>query len=132
MYVVAAGSPLWPDETTAVGTVALAFVTVVAILVTLMITRQDRRNSAEDSTSERKDADARLERQISASVEQLQAERQAADARLERQIAASTEQLQAERQTADARLQAEHDSLQEREQLSEAYLEAYRKLNSKK
>jgi hypothetical protein len=37
---------LWPDATIAIGTVALAFVTLVTIIVTIVITRRDRRNAA--------------------------------------------------------------------------------------
>ena len=125
-------SPLWPDEMTAIGTVALAFVTLAAILVTLMITRRDRQNAISDSADERKAADDRVDRQISASAEQLQAERKAADDRLERQTSASAAQLELERTAADERLrrqieaaadeaQLERELAKDREQLAEAY-----------
>lgn len=39
---IADATPQWPAEWTAVGTVALAIVTVAAIITTILITKQDR------------------------------------------------------------------------------------------
>jgi hypothetical protein len=77
---------LWPDEMTAIGTVALAFVTFIAIIVTIVIARRDRRNAMADAQGERDAADARLDRQIAASASQLEAERAAADDRLQNSL----------------------------------------------
>jgi hypothetical protein len=111
MHIGAAGPPVWPDETTAIGTVALAFATFIAVIATILITRRDRENAAIDAKTEREIADARLDRQIEASASQLQVERSAADDRLQRQLDASVAQFQAER-----------EALREQNQLEEAYL----------
>jgi hypothetical protein len=111
VYLNAAAPPLWPDETTAIGTVTLACVTFVAIIVTIVITWRDRKNAVTDAERERTAADNRLNRQVEASAAQLQVERAAADARLQRQL-----------DTAAAQLQAEHDAAKDQEQLADAYL----------
>ena len=111
VHVLAAGPPLWPDEATAIGTIALAFLTFVAVVVTIAVTRKDRQNAVSDANIERGLADARLDRELAASGAQLQDERAAADQRLQRQLDASAQQLQDERAV-----------IEKREQLAEAYL----------
>jgi len=133
VHVLAAGPPLWPDEATAIGTIALAFLTFVAVVVTIAVTRKDRQNAVSDANIERGLADARLDRELAASGAQLQDERAAADQRLQRQLDASAQQLQDERAAADQRLQRQLDAsaqqlqderavIEKREQLAEAYL----------
>jgi hypothetical protein len=111
VHLNAAAPPLWPDETTAIGTIALALVTLAAIIVTIVITWRDRRNAVIDAERERTTADSRLNRQIEASAAHLQAERAAADDRLQKQLDAAATQLQ-----------AEHDAAREQQQLAESYL----------
>lgn len=110
VYLAARGSPLWPNEMTAIGTICLALVTLAAIIVTVVITRQDRQNTVSDALAERNAADDRLNRQIAVSATQLQSEREASDQRLQRQLDA-----------AEAQAQAERDAACEREQLMGAY-----------
>jgi hypothetical protein len=111
MHAYATGMPLWPDVATAIGTVILATATFVTLVVTVLITRQDRSNGVAAAKAEHEVADTRLDRQIASSASQLQAERAAADERLQRQLDASNAQFQAER-----------EARREQEQMSEAYL----------
>jgi hypothetical protein len=72
--LTAAALPLWPDETTAIGAVALAFVTLMAITVTIVITSQGRRRAVTDAERQRTAANDRLNRHMEASAAPLQAE----------------------------------------------------------
>ncbi len=107
---------------TAIGTVALAAVTVGVIIVTIIITKQDRQRAdgqlakerdrhEQEIVGERMSADERLAKQLAHSDIQLSLERAAADKRLADEISAANERLQQERQAA-----------QDREQWTEAYL----------
>lgn len=100
---LAAGTPLWPSELTAWGTLAVA---VVAVTVALF---------AEWRTSKR------LAKQQEKHDQEIAEERRLADERLRTQMEHSDQQLQHEREAADARLQEEHRIAREREQLNQAY-----------
>jgi hypothetical protein len=63
---------------TAIGTIALAVMTLAAVITTIIITTQDRASARTSLDQERAAADARLTRQLEHSDAQLQAERQAA------------------------------------------------------
>jgi type II secretory pathway pseudopilin PulG len=95
--VSAAAQPLWPGEWTAIGTLALAVVTLAAVMTTIIITMQDRRNAQTRLKEDRTRAAELLadERRYAAGV--LATERQAADDRLTRQLEHSEAQLRAER-----------------------------------
>jgi hypothetical protein len=96
---LAVGAPLWPAEWTAVGTVLLAFVTVGAVLTTIVITTQDRRR-----------ANKRLEDEQARHEGEVAEERRLANARLETQQKQSAEQFRTEQWR-----------MTEREQYTEAY-----------
>ena len=96
------------SDWTAIGTILLAIATFAAVVATVAITKQDRRNARTQVEAERTAADERLQRQIAASDAQLEAERKAANERLQRQLDASAAQLQDER-----------DAAREQEQLAE-------------
>lgn len=70
----AVGGTDW-DALTAVGTIALALVTLAAIVTTIVITGQDRTRAAAQLKAERTAADERLDRQLEHSAAQLRDER---------------------------------------------------------
>jgi hypothetical protein len=86
MTAIASG-PDWASVMTAIGTVALAAVTVGAIIATIVITKQDRQRGDKQLAEERALADKRLTEQLAHGDAQLADER-----------AHSAAQLQEERQ----------------------------------
>jgi len=74
--ILADATPQWPADWTAVGTVALAAVTVAAIITTIVITVQDRKRADKQLAGERAAADKRLADEIRAADERLRQERQ--------------------------------------------------------
>ncbi|HZS22450.1 MAG TPA: hypothetical protein VFA63_15900 [Pseudonocardiaceae bacterium] len=109
MKLIASG-PDWASVMTAVGTVALAVVTVVTIIVTIMITRQDRRRADKQLA----DSQTRHDKEIAE-------ERALADKRLANQLAHSDAQLADERAHSAAQLQEERQRARDLEQRGEAY-----------
>jgi hypothetical protein len=110
---LADGTPLWPSELTAWGTLAVA---VAAVLVALFgewrtskrLAQQQIRHEAE-ITEEHRLADQRLAEQ-----------EKAAEERLRTQMVHSDEQLRQEREAAETRLKEERDLALKREQYEEA------------
>ena len=79
---LAAGTPLWPAEWTAIGTLALAAVTVAAITSTIIITKQDRKRADEQRREEREHSAAMLREERDHAEEVRRRERQADNARI--------------------------------------------------
>ena len=93
----AAGGTNW-DGLTAIGTIALAVVTAVALGATILITRQDRTRAAGQLKDERAAADARLDRQLKASDKQLARQLEHSEV----QLRDAREHARCEQQEADA------------------------------
>lgn len=107
---LADATPLWPAEWTAVGTVALAAVTVAVIITTILITRQ-----------ERKRADQRLADERARHDQEIAEERAAADKRLADEIKAADERLKAQQEQSEEQFRTAQWRTTEREQYTEAY-----------
>jgi hypothetical protein len=118
---LAAAAPLWPDEWTAVGTVALAAVTFLSILSTIVITVKDRKRADTRLATERDRHDKEIEEQRAQADKRLAEQQDAAEARLKTQMAHSDQQLDEQQKAADARLQDERQRAREQEQLAEAW-----------
>ncbi len=106
--------PPWPGEWTAIGTLALALVTLAAVITTIVITALDRQEAQTRLDDDRKRAAELLAEERLHAGEVLVSERQAADERLTRQLEHSQIQASFERQAADDRLarQLEHSEAQ--------------------
>jgi len=109
MRTIASG-PDWASTMTAVGTVVLAVVTVGTIIVTIMITKQDRHRADKQFA----DAQARHDKEIAE-------ERALADKRLAEQLVHSDAQLTDERAHSAVQLREERQRAEEIEQRGEAY-----------
>lgn len=109
MRIIASG-PDWASTMTAVGTVALAVVTVGTIIITIVITNQDRRRADKQFA----DSETRHDKEIAE-------ERALADKRLADQLAHSDAQLADERAHSVAQLREERQRARDLEQRGEAY-----------
>ena len=109
MTAIASG-PDWASIMTAIGTVALAAVTVGAIIATIVITKQDRQRGDRQLA----DAQIRHEREVAE-------ERALGDKRLAGQMVHSDAQLADERANSAAQLQEERQRSHAAEQRGEAF-----------
>ena len=109
MTAIASG-PDWASVMTAIGTVALAAVTVGAIIATIVITKQDRQRGDIQL------ADAQIRH-----AKEVAEERVLADKRLTEQLAHSDAQLADERAHSAAQLQEERQRSLDAEQRGEAF-----------
>ena len=106
---LADGTPLWPSEWTAVGTVALAAVTIATIIITIVITTQDRNRADTKLTGERARHDKEIE------TERARHDKEIGDER-----ARHDKEIEDERRLADDRLREERERMQDAEQRAEA------------
>jgi hypothetical protein len=104
-----------------VGTVVLALVTLVAIVSTIIITKQDRRRADKRFEDERQSHNKEIADERDLANKRLAEQEKAAEARLKIQLEHSDEQLGQEREAADARLRDEREFARDREQWEEAY-----------
>lgn len=109
MTTIASG-PDWASIMTAIGTVALAAVTVGAIIATIVITKQDRQRGDKQLA----DAQIRHDKEVAE-------ERALSDKRLASQLAHSDVQLADERAHSAAQLQEERQRSHDAEQRGEAF-----------
>jgi hypothetical protein len=105
-----ASGPDWASIMTAIGTVALAIVTVSTIIATIVITKQDRQRSDKQLA----DAQIRHDKEVAD-------ERALAYKRLTEQLAHSDAQLADERAHSAAQLQEERQRSHQAEQRGEAF-----------